>query len=36
MNEGLSTLDVRALVVDPLGSGVIYAGTWGGGVFIWE
>jgi photosystem II stability/assembly factor-like uncharacterized protein len=36
MNEGLGSLDVRSVAVDPHSSGVIYTGTWGGGVFIWK
>jgi ligand-binding sensor domain-containing protein len=31
MNEGLTTLDVRAIMCDSVGTA--YAGTWGGGIF---
>jgi photosystem II stability/assembly factor-like uncharacterized protein len=36
MNEGLTNLDVRALAVDPLRTKILYAGTWGDGVFVWK
>jgi len=32
VNSGLTDSDVRALVVDPVNSTTVYAGTWGGGV----
>lgn len=36
MSEGLTNLDAKALAVDPLRPHIIYAGTWGGGVFVWK
>jgi hypothetical protein len=38
MNDGLpdAEQDTRAVAVDPMNSGRLYAGTWGDGVFIWE
>jgi len=35
MNEGLTNLDVKALAVNPLRPNILYAGTWGDGVFKW-
>jgi len=32
-NTGLSNLDIEALVTTPTSPAVLYAGTWGGGVF---
>jgi photosystem II stability/assembly factor-like uncharacterized protein len=36
MNEGFTNLDVTGLVLDHLHPNVLYAGTWGSGVYIWE
>jgi hypothetical protein len=38
MNEGFSDTnpDVRTVAIDPLDPDRLYAGTWGGGVFIWK
>lgn len=36
MSAGLTNLDIKALAVDSLRPRMLYAGTWGGGVFIWQ
>jgi hypothetical protein len=35
MNDGLTDLNVWALVIDPVGS-TLYAGTVGGGAFVFD
>lgn len=34
VNTGVTKTDVRFLAIDPTDSRIVYAGTWGGGLFI--